>query len=131
MSALAILRQLRSGWGEDTSLAVADSLRHSQQIKARPRRLRSRPLRVIRTKWNNAPKRDAASQEKARSAERAFTHCSAYAFSADSIAEINSGESGVTAGSKRAIGCPLRAMRNLVKFHLISPPTLGAAVRYW
>jgi hypothetical protein len=71
--------------------------------------------------------------EKARSEERAFKHRSDYdySFSVDSIAEITSGESGVTAGSKRAIGRPLRAMRNLVKFHLISPPTLGAAVRYW
>src|ERR1700679_42516 len=53
-----------------------------------------------------------------------------YYFSADSIAEITTGESGVTAGSRRAIGCPLREMRNLVKFHLISPPMWGAAVRY-
>ena len=60
-----------------------------------------------------------------------FKHRTDYGFSADSIAEITCGESGVTAGSKRAIGCPLRAMRNFVKFHLISPLTLGAAVRYW
>src|SRR5580700_11366592 len=45
----------------------------------------------------------------------------AYCFSSFSIAEVTSGESGVTAGSKRCTTLPLRSTRNLVKFHLMSP----------
>ena len=51
-----------------------------------------------------------------------------------SIAALTSGESGVTAGSKRATTLPSRSTRNLVKFHLISPATAGLAappVRKW
>src|SRR5882757_6075897 len=44
---------------------------------------------------------------------------------ADSMAAVTCGESGVTAGSKRSSGLPLRSNRNLVKFHLISPPICG------
>src|ERR1019366_5564645 len=44
-----------------------------------------------------------------------------------SIAALTSGESGVTAGSKRATTLPSRSTRNLVKFHLISPATAGLA----
>ena len=45
--------------------------------------------------------------------------------SADSMAAVTCGESGVTAGSNRSTGLPLRSKRNLVKFHLISPPICG------
>src|SRR5258708_1319597 len=58
---------------------------------------------------------------------------SVYYFNAFSMAEVTSGESGVTLGSKRAITLPSRPTRNLVKFHLISPPVVGFAlesVRY-
>src|SRR6267154_4128494 len=44
---------------------------------------------------------------------------------ADSMAAVTCGESGVTAGSNRSSGLPLRSNRNLVKFHLISPPICG------
>src|SRR5271163_4458415 len=44
---------------------------------------------------------------------------------AASIAVVTCGESGVTAGSNRSTGLPLRSNRNLVKFHLISPPIWG------
>src|SRR5580658_9431910 len=50
------------------------------------------------------------------------------------MAAVTSGESGLTAGSKRAMGLPLRSKRNLVKFHWISPPYLGSSdlsVRNW
>src|SRR5580658_2579785 len=50
-----------------------------------------------------------------------------YCFSADSTAAVTCGESGVTAGSNRATGLPFRSKRNLVKFHLMSPPTDGFA----
>ena len=51
-----------------------------------------------------------------------------------SIAVVTSAESGFTAGSNRATGLPLRSKRNLVKFHLMSPPICGFAdllVRNW
>lgn len=48
-----------------------------------------------------------------------------YCFKAVSIAAITSGESGFTAGSKRARILPSRETRNFVKFHLISPPVVG------
>jgi hypothetical protein len=48
-----------------------------------------------------------------------------YRASAASMAAVTWGESGVTAGSKRATGLPLRSKRNLVKFHLMSPPICG------
>jgi hypothetical protein len=44
---------------------------------------------------------------------------------ADSMAAVTCGESGVTAGSNRSSGLPSRSNRNLVKFHLISPPICG------
>ena len=44
---------------------------------------------------------------------------------ASSIAEVTCGESGVISGSKRAMTRPSGPMRNLVKFHLISPPDCG------
>jgi hypothetical protein len=44
---------------------------------------------------------------------------------ADSMAAVTCGESGVTADSNRSTGLPLRSNRNLVKFHLISPPICG------
>src|ERR1700685_723709 len=47
--------------------------------------------------------------------------------SAFSMAEITSGESGVTSDSKRAITRPSGPIRNFVKFHSISPPVLGFA----
>src|SRR5438445_13224656 len=56
------------------------------------------------------------------------------AANAFSIALVNSGESGVTLGSNRAITRPSGPIRNLVKFHLISPPVCGFAdvsVRNW
>src|SRR5271170_4357873 len=49
-----------------------------------------------------------------------------YCLRAPSTAAITSGDSGVTLGSKRATGLPLRSKRNLVKFHLISPPSFGS-----
>ncbi len=42
------------------------------------------------------------------------------------MALVTSGESGVVAGSKRAITWPLRLTRNFVKFHLMSPAYLGS-----
>lgn len=57
-----------------------------------------------------------------------------YWVSAFSMAATTCGESGVTSGSKRATIFPLRSTRNLVKFHLISPPVFGCneeSVRYW
>ena len=50
-----------------------------------------------------------------------------YLFSAASIAAATSGESGVTLGSNRATALPWRSNRNLVKFHLMSPPNCGSA----
>src|SRR6266852_1482418 len=47
--------------------------------------------------------------------------------SALSIDAVTSGESGVTAGSKRARISPSGPTRNFVKFHLISPPGFGFA----
>src|SRR5260370_7182495 len=47
--------------------------------------------------------------------------------SALSIDAVTSGESGVTAGSKRARICPSGPTRNFLKFHLISPPVFRFA----
>ena len=50
------------------------------------------------------------------------------------MAVMTSGESGLVAGSKRAMGAPERSKRNLVKFHWMSPPNLGLVsllVRNW
>ena len=52
---------------------------------------------------------------------RPFRRC-LYFFSALVTASTKAGSSGVTAGSNRAITFPSRSTRNLVKFHLISPP---------
>src|SRR5579864_6110760 len=51
-----------------------------------------------------------------------------YCFRADSMALTTLGASGFTAGSKRASTLPSRPTRNLVKFHLMSPPVVGLAV---
>src|ERR1035441_7111360 len=59
---------------------------------------------------------------------------SPYCANAASTALSNSAASGVTAGSKRLITLPFVSTRNLVKFHLISPPVRGLtdlSVRYW
>src|SRR5450755_337944 len=48
-----------------------------------------------------------------------------YRLRAASIASTTGWASGFTAGSKRAITLPSRSTRNLVKFHLISPPVVG------
>lgn len=61
---------------------------------------------------------------------RILAHCA----NVFSIAATTCGESGVISGSKRATIFPLRSNRNLVKFHLISPPVFGfseESVRYW
>src|SRR5712691_1070094 len=53
---------------------------------------------------------------------------------ASSIAEVTCGESGVISGSNRVMTRPSGPMRNLVKFHLISPPDCGfedLSVRNW
>src|ERR1039457_2492049 len=57
-----------------------------------------------------------------------------YCANAASTDLTRSAASGVTADSKRLITLPFLSTRNLVKFHLISPPVLGLAdlsVRYW
>ena len=53
---------------------------------------------------------------------------------ASSIAEVTCGESGAISGSNRVMTRPSGPMRNLVKFHLISPPDCGfedLSVRNW
>src|SRR5271154_6015994 len=52
-----------------------------------------------------------------------YVYCRAF-----SMAEVTSGESGFTLGSKRPITVPSRPTRNFVKFHWISPPVFGLAV---
>ena len=74
------------------------------------------------------PKADCSGKEKADA------HCESASSSQRPIlllqsavdCRTTSGESGVTLGSKRATGFPLRSKRNLVKFHLISPASLGS-----
>src|SRR5260370_28366096 len=48
-----------------------------------------------------------------------------YFRSAFSTAPANSGESGSTPDSKRVITFPFPSTRNLVKFHLTSPPAVS------
>ena len=53
---------------------------------------------------------------------------------ASSIAEVTCGESGAISGSNRVMTRPSGPMRNLVKFHLISPPDCefeDLSVRNW
>src|SRR2546423_4936532 len=47
--------------------------------------------------------------------------CGHFAASAASIASVTSGESGLVRGSKRLMIFPSRPIRNLLKFHLMSP----------
>ncbi len=102
-------------------------------LMAKMRRSISSSYSISKTHLNRAQK-NAAPALTGRSGILFFVALANYFFNSASMALVTSGASGFTRGSKRETILPSLLIRNLVKFHWISPACCGSVsfeVRNW